>query len=402
MAERLIISSIMREHGETGVQTHVNEFMKFLNGEKKQVQFVNPFSYNSLAVIPIFAARTIIDLLSGPLSVWWYRFFHCFFLRLALAGVLGDGRAATIYAQCPLSAKAAMRARRSQAQKVVMVVHYSESQAEEWVVKGKIKRASRIYRGIRKLESEVLPALDGLVFVSRYVRAVVWRDIPATKSVKSVVLPNFVARPTISGEHEIMGDLISVGSLEVGKNHKYILRALFEARSLGHEYSLTIIGGGPMYKNLRALTTELGLERQVTFLGHQIGAAANISRHRALVHSALMESFGLVLVEAMARGVPVIAAPVGGIPEVFSDGVEGLYWPLDDPRQGAKKIIDLLENRDLYERTSRAAKKRYDTCYESGMVAAQLADFLEGVGHRRRCRSHVSSQDRSGIQADRR
>lgn len=199
MAERIIISSTMRKHGETGVQTHINEFMGYLKDEDNPAQFVNSFSYYKIVVIPVFAVRRLIVLLSRPLQVWWYRYFHYLFLRLALAGVLKDGRAATIYAHCPLSAKAALRARRSKAQKVVMTVHLNESQAMEWVEKGNIARASKIYRGIRKLEADVLPALDGLVFVSGFMRDIVQRDIPATKSVPTVVLPNFVARPDLSG-----------------------------------------------------------------------------------------------------------------------------------------------------------------------------------------------------------
>jgi glycosyltransferase involved in cell wall biosynthesis len=174
-------------------------------------------------------------------------------------------------------------------------------------------------------------------------------------------------------------DLISIGSLEPRKNHQYLLRVLAEAKRLGHEYTLTIIGSGPLRRPLARLTHSLGLTGQVTFLGFQPRAARWLSGHRALVHSSLMESFGVVFIEAMAAARPVFAAPVGAIPEVFDDGVEGRYWPLDDPRAGAEILISLLEAPQAYARSAAAARARFERCFATDRVAPRLAEFLATI-----------------------
>jgi glycosyltransferase involved in cell wall biosynthesis len=52
--------------------------------------------------------------------------------------------------------------------------------------------------------------------------------------------------------------------------------------------------------------------------------------HQLYVHAALMESFPMTLIEALSHGLPLLAPAVGGIPEIFLDGQQGYFWPLDD------------------------------------------------------------------------
>ena len=89
-----------------------------------------------------------------------------------------------------------------------------------------------------------------------------------------------------------------------------------------------------------------------------------------------MESFGIVLAEAMAAGLPVCAAPNGGIVETFDDGVEGFYWDLNDPADGARRLIRLLDDEDLYAKMSAAAYARFESSYETEKVAERLYRFL--------------------------
>ena len=82
----------------------------------------------------------------------------------SLAGV-GD---CVVYAQDPLAARAALRARRGPHQRVVMAVHFRISQADEWADKEQITRDGTVFREIRKAEREVIPKVDGLVYVSKW------------------------------------------------------------------------------------------------------------------------------------------------------------------------------------------------------------------------------------------
>ncbi len=116
---RLVIASLMREHGDTGVQTHVNELRRFLASQTWDVRFINPFFNAKALVYPVFAMRKLIDPLSASASIWWYRHWHFYFLRRALRRELIHSAPGAIYSQCPLSSLAAIQARRNCEQRVV-------------------------------------------------------------------------------------------------------------------------------------------------------------------------------------------------------------------------------------------------------------------------------------------
>ena len=127
------------------------------------------------------------------------------FLRQALRRRLAAAGDCVVYAQCPLSARAALRARRGPHQRVVMAVHFRISQADEWADKGEISHDGVVFRGIRRLERQVIPRADGLVYVSRWARNALLQWLPQAAAVPDAVIDNFVtpytphqARPSAS------------------------------------------------------------------------------------------------------------------------------------------------------------------------------------------------------------
>lgn len=381
MSCKLVIATILRKQGETGNQTHFNTLQAYLIARGAYAPVVNPFSHVKALSVPIFAVRMIIDPLSGPLSVWWYRRWHYVFLLLALRRLLCRRGEVVVYAQCPVSAKAALRARRGRHQQVVMAVNYNVSQADEWVTMGKIEREDWVYRDIKRLERKVLPRLDGIVYMSHFARDAIERTIPESSRVRSAVIPNFVLGTRGRRRAGLTRDLINIGTLENRKNQAYLLRVLAAAKRLGRSYSLTLVGHGPNLASLTVLARELGVAEQVHFTGYRPVAAGLLPGHRAYVHAAVMENLPLAIIEAMACGLPVLAAPVGGIPEIISDGDEGLYWPLDDPSEGARKLVALLEDGGLYATMAAAAKRRFEEHFSVDVVAGRLVEFLCRGGH---------------------
>lgn len=374
----IVIASLLRERGETGIQTHVNQVRAYLAEQGRPASFVNHFSCLYPISAPIYALRRLIDPLSGTLSVWWYRYWHYVFLRLALNRVLADGRELVIYAQGPLDAKAALEARRTPRQRVVMAVHFYRSQAYEWAMKGRLRPDGGLYRGIERLEAEVLTRVDGLVYISRFIKDYLESRHPALASVPSVIVPNFVSSAGRDGWLEARRDLISIGALEPHKNQQYLLRVLAEVAARDRRYTLTIVGDGPDRAMLERTAEELGLAEQVQFLGYLPNAARLLAGHRVYVHSALAENLPLVVIEALSHGLPVLAANVGGVSELIDEGREGLFWPLDDPREGAERLISLLETPDLYAAMARHAVERVATSFDAAVVAKRLVGFLCG------------------------
>lgn len=387
----VIFATLLSEEGETGVQSHMRVFREYLEEEGRKIRVLTPFANPRSLVYPVFAVRKVIDPLCGPLSVWWYRYWHYLFLRLALRRELADGRPKTVYAQCPLSARAALEARTGDHQPVVMAVHFNVSQAVEWAEKGKIRESGYFYKRIRELEQRVLSSLDGIVFVSRFMRNALEREIPGIRGVSAAIVPNF-AKPSLrfSGDKP-EGDLVSIGTLEPRKNQGFLLRVVAAALRRGRRYSLTLIGDGVDRASLTALADTLGIGEQVHFAGYRADAAALLCGYRVYVHGATMENLPMALVEALAAGLPVAAAPVGGISEIFSDGVEGIYWRLDDPDAGAEALIRLLDDDRRYHSTAKAAVERFNSSFSVERMAGELQDFLcaTNLDSRRRDRKSV-------------
>lgn len=379
MSVPVLIASMMRHEGETGVQTHVRAVRDALSRRGARVTLVTPFDQPRWLVYPLFGLRRAVDRLSRPASVWWYRHWHAVLLERALRARLRDGHPCMVYAQCPLSARAALRARTSATQKVTMVVHFNLSQADEWADKGMIARAGPYFRAIQALEAEVLPRVDALVYVSDFMRRALLRRIPQLSVVRGQVIPNFLADPGMSAERVPEFDLIAVGTLEPRKNQAYALDIMAAAVRRGRKLTLTLVGDGPDRAMLEAHARDLGLGEQVRFLGFVPDAATRMSGHRACLHVARMENLPLALIEALSRGLPVFAPDVGGMAETFEDGVSGRTIPPDDADAAARRILEWLDDPARLAQAGAAARQRFLERFEAGHVAAELAGFLDAT-----------------------
>lgn len=372
---------MLRPTGGTGVQTHCNQLLRSLRAEKLPVELLTPFSAGGFVRNVVFAARWALKPWSGPANVAWYRYWHRVFLERALRRRLAGGDPLTVYCQCPVSAFAALRARRSASQRVVLAIHFCGSQAQEWAAKGTLSPKSHVFRHIRELEADVVKRLDGIVFVSTAARDEFWATPPS--SVPVAVIANFLKDDddaTQAEPREPVRDLVSIGSLEPRKNQSFLLDVLSVAREQGHRYTLDLIGEGRDRKELQQKASALGLSDQVRFLGYLPDAAHRIKDYRLYVHPARQEPFGLVLLEAMAAGVPVVAAPVGGVPGIFRDGVEGHFWDIDDPATAATLVADLLDHPLRRARLGELGRQRYLSNFEAAILVPALHCFLMAPG----------------------
>ena len=107
--------------------------------------------------------------------------------------------------------------------------------------------------------------------------------------------------------------VLQVGRLEAAKDPLLALRVM---EQLPHEYRLAFVGSGSLRERISMEIERRGLGRRVLLLGHRDDVSAILDHAAAVLHPAAWEGFGLVLVEAAASNVPVVATRVGGIPEV--------------------------------------------------------------------------------------
>jgi glycosyltransferase involved in cell wall biosynthesis len=365
----------MRDHGFSGPQTHASAVRNFLIAHGWNVTLLTPFSGEDIFRPVVFGLRYLLKHFSGDLDVFWYRYGHNLYLRAALKRELKrTPQPAVIYAQDPLSAQAALALRRRGKDKVVMIVHFNDSQADEWVLRGLIKNDGWTYRQIDRLEKRILPQVDEIIYVSMFMKRRLEERIPSLQSVSHSVIPNFVNEP--SPDPSVSpADLIAVGTLEPRKNQSYILRVIAVLKSRGMKVSATLVGDGDDRSKLEALADELEIREQINFVGNVREAARWISSHKIQVHAAFLENCPISLIEALASGVPVVAACVGGIPEIV-DANTGEFWDLSSVDDGADKIEALLGDPMRLADTKIKCKESYRSRFSPNVAGAKLMSVL--------------------------
>lgn len=379
MDQRLIVISLLDGNGATGVETHFNLLLRAARERGIEAQLVSPYPCGQLWVRALRRLARIARPLHPELAELWMRRVNRALLERKLRALLAAGAPATLYAQDPLSAQAALRARSRRWARVAAVVHYNVAEADELELQGQARRGGALWRSVAAAERAALPAVDRLIFVSDFMRATVLERLPQAACAGPAVIPNFAAPPQPDDAAGLSGDMIAIGTLEPRKNQAFLLKVLAAANAVAGPYTLTLVGDGPDRAMLETLARGLGVDKQVTFAGFRRNAARLIPHHRVLVHAARIENMPITLIEALACGRPILAGAVGGIPEVFSHGVEGYCWPLDDVSAAAALLVRALGDADGYRRLADAAALRYREKFDSGKLAGQWLDTLLGA-----------------------
>jgi len=143
--------------------------------------------------------------------------------------------------------------------------------------------------------------------------------------------------------------MLYVGQLNERKGLPYLIKAMKIVHEKIKDVRLVIIGQGSEEKSLREMVSQNRLSEVVHFLG--------VRQHRAVlaymnladifVLPSLEEAFGIVLVEAMSQGLPIVATRVQGIPYIVKDGINGFLVPSSNDTLLAEKIIFLIEHRNI-------------------------------------------------------
>jgi glycosyltransferase involved in cell wall biosynthesis len=150
--------------------------------------------------------------------------------------------------------------------------------------------------------------------------------------------------------------IATVGNLVPKKDHHTLLDAFATAFAQHPDTHLVIIGGGPLEAELRARAATLGVAERVLFTGQRPGVADLYGAFDLFVLSSLHEGLPLALLEAMASELPVIATSVGGIPEVVTDGRDGLLVSPRDPGALADAMRSIARDEETAARLAAAAR----------------------------------------------
>jgi glycosyltransferase involved in cell wall biosynthesis len=140
-----------------------------------------------------------------------------------------------------------------------------------------------------------------------------------------------------------------VGRLVSNKGPEVLMKAMPKVLSRHPHARFVLVGDGPLRDRLQQMACDLGIHHGVQLLGirHDV---PQIMRDAAIfVRPSSLEGMPLSVLEAMATGLPVVATPVGGTPEVLRDDVHGYLVPVGDSQVLADALIKLLDDRFLAE-----------------------------------------------------
>jgi D-inositol-3-phosphate glycosyltransferase len=187
--------------------------------------------------------------------------------------------------------------------------------------------------------------------------------------------------------------ILYVGRIEPLKGVDTLIRAVscVQVKDISpiHPVHLVIIGGNPNgsaaeldgeMARLQDLSRELCMDRMVLFLGKrgQDTLPYYYSAAEVVVMPSHYESFGMVALEAMACGTPVVASQVGGLAYLVQDGVTGYAVPDQDPPALCDRLTRLLGDRELRQRMGHRAAD-YAQGYAWEKVATQIVEVYEGL-----------------------
>ena len=152
--------------------------------------------------------------------------------------------------------------------------------------------------------------------------------------------------------------LVAVGSFHTYKNQIFLLKVILNLVNRGvTDVRLKLLGDGAERINLESFCAENNLEEYVYFLGYVNDPGLFMSQCDVLVHGAANEPFGLIFLEAMSMGLPVIAFQSGGIPEIVEDGKTGLLTAVNDVESFASAILKLKDNPQLASQYGEEGKR---------------------------------------------
>ncbi len=154
--------------------------------------------------------------------------------------------------------------------------------------------------------------------------------------------------------------ILSIASHDEWKGLHVLIRAMALLRDRSEMVPLVLAGDGPQRSELEQLAASLGLHQQVQFIGYQSRPAVVrlLNECTVFVHPSLFEPLGIVVIEALACGKPVVATAVDGIPEIVENGRDGILVEPGDARGLAVAICQLLGDATLRERLGRAGRAR--------------------------------------------
>lgn len=201
-------------------------------------------------------------------------------------------------------------------------------------------------------------------------------DVEAVQSVGSDAMTAWRRRLGIQPHQPVV---TLVGRLSPQKGPDTFLEGAVQIARAFPETRFLVVGEGPLRRQLEQKATTLGLRERLCFLGYQAEVLPLIALSDVVTLPSLNEGLPYVLLEALALARPVVATPVGGIPEVITDGRTGLIVPVRAPDALATAICRLLKNPDEAKRLGEAGRLRIMQDFSLPVMIRRVVEVYHDV-----------------------
>jgi sugar transferase (PEP-CTERM/EpsH1 system associated) len=235
------------------------------------------------------------------------------------------------------------------------------------------------------------PCVDAFVPVSHDLKE--WlASVIKVPARKNILINNGVDLERFTGKSPFVGDeststatqpfvIGTVGRVQDVKNHMALLDAfslLCERLPTKKPYlRLVIVGDGPLLSTLRAKVNALNMDEQVWFPGMRADIPELMKTFTVFAISSLAEGTPVVLLEAMATGLPIVSTKVGGIPDLVQNNVSGTLVPNGDVPALAAALKHYVENRDLLALHGAAGRKLVEEKYSVHAMVSNYAALYD-------------------------
>lgn len=186
---------------------------------------------------------------------------------------------------------------------------------------------------------------------------------------------NWTHVPLLHSPRPNQGNFAALSTLEKHKGLDVLIKALAALPS--KNINLDLYGDGADAGYFKQLVVRLGLADRVHFHGRVTDVNSVYDNARAIVFPSFIEPFGMVAIESMSRGTPVIASRVGGLREIIEDGISGLLCDPGDVGQLAEQMQRIVDEDDLVADLSKAGFERVHDRFNGDEALASFSAVLD-------------------------
>ena len=233
-----------------------------------------------------------------------------------------------------------------------------------------------------RLERALMNSTDLFLFESTFARDTYQRTIGTPKGLVRCVFNGVTAEefdPVVKADDAT--DIVYVGEFRHIKGADLLIDAVARLHADGKPVTLTLAGDGEELAALKAQIQKLGLTEAVSFIGH-VKARHGFSKGGVLVVPSRGDSMPYVVIEAAAAGIPMVAANVGGIPEIFGSHTEALF-AANIVSAMADAIEIALEDPEAAQARAKSLRERIFLHFsQKAMVEGVLAGYREAFAKR--------------------